>query len=76
MADSGGNVELLQSSDGVEYSGRGWWQDQSFVFVRRIYQQKGPNLFTVHEVSNVTGPSSIRDYSCTREPTPNPSIKP
>jgi hypothetical protein len=76
MADSGGRVELLQSRDGVEYSGSGWWQDQSFIFTRRIYEQKGPNLFSVHEVSNVNGPNSIRDYSCTRESTPNPSIMP
>ena len=76
MADSGGNVELLQSRDGADYSGRGWWQNQSYVFTHRIYEEKSANLFTVHEISNTNGPNSIRDYSCTRQLATSPSSIP
>jgi hypothetical protein len=66
MADSSGYVELLHSKDGISYSGRGWWQDQSFT-IDRTYNLESDKSFTVHEVSDVNGPNTTLDYTCIRE---------
>jgi len=70
MADNAGFVELLQSSNGVAYSGTGRQMNYSYS-IERVYEKLSQNQLNIHETSSLNHPDETTDFTCVRQmPSP------